>query len=55
MNDSFLFSHIAQQPKCVVYFTAKWCGPCRMISPAYEKLRYVENYTKICPISQVFK
>jgi len=22
----------------VVYFTASWCGPCRMISPAFDAL-----------------
>jgi len=24
--------------KTVLYFTAKWCPPCKMIAPVYEKL-----------------
>jgi thiol-disulfide isomerase/thioredoxin len=23
---------------CVLYFTASWCGPCKKVSPDYEKL-----------------
>lgn len=25
--------------KSIVYFTAKWCPPCKMISPIYDELR----------------
>eukprot|EP00968_Pinguiococcus_pyrenoidosus_P025757 scaffold6939_cov143-Pinguiococcus_pyrenoidosus.AAC.1 len=24
--------------KALVYYTAKWCGPCRMIAPVFDKL-----------------
>ncbi|KAA0148316.1 hypothetical protein FNF27_03467 [Cafeteria roenbergensis] len=24
--------------RCIVYFTASWCGPCRFIAPEFEKL-----------------
>jgi thiol-disulfide isomerase/thioredoxin len=29
--------------KAIVYFTAKWCPPCKMISPIYDELRYVDG------------
>jgi len=27
--------------KAIVYFTAKWCPPCKMIGPIYDELRCV--------------
>ena len=29
----------------ILYFTASWCGPCRMISPEFERLK--QNYPDI--------
>ncbi|CAI5732843.1 unnamed protein product [Peronospora destructor] len=26
--------------KAIVYFTAKWCPPCKMIGPIYDELRH---------------
>ena len=26
----------------ILYFTASWCGPCRMVSPEYEKLKITQ-------------
>ncbi|DBA03467.1 TPA: hypothetical protein N0F65_002875 [Lagenidium giganteum] len=31
--------------KAIVYFTAKWCPPCKMISPVYDELS--SQYTDI--------
>ncbi|ETI49802.1 hypothetical protein, variant [Phytophthora nicotianae CJ01A1] len=27
--------------KAIVYFTAKWCPPCKMVGPIYDELRWV--------------
>lgn len=32
----------------VIYFTAKWCGPCRMVAPIIEQLKSEgHNITKV--------
>jgi thioredoxin 1 len=33
--------------KQILYFTAAWCGPCKMLAPRMEKISNQINYRKI--------
>ena len=33
--------------KEILYFSAQWCGPCRMLGPIMESLKDEINYKKI--------
>lgn len=37
------YLELINNSKCVVKFTAKWCGPCKKLSPFFNKL--VEEYS----------
>lgn len=33
------------EDKCVVYFTAEWCGPCKQLKPQYGKVAVIDPDT----------
>ncbi|KAL3142307.1 hypothetical protein ABBQ38_002649 [Trebouxia sp. C0009 RCD-2024] len=37
-SDSHIAKAIASDKLSVLDFTAKWCGPCKMMAPEYEKM-----------------
>jgi len=39
------FREVHSEGKSILYFTAVWCPPCKMIKPVYEKLS--KEYTEI--------
>ena len=38
------FNKLAQRSKCIVDFSATWCGPCQMLAPVLSKVS--DNYTE---------
>ena len=38
------FNKLAQRSKCIVDFSATWCGPCQMLAPVLNKVS--EVYTE---------
>ena len=39
-----------ETPLCIVYFTAKWCGPCQKIAPQYEHLGKTHTHIKFIKV-----
>ena len=32
---------------CIMYFTAAWCGPCKKVTPLYEKLSQDDTFKNV--------
>lgn len=42
-NENTFNNAISSNELVIVYFTAKWCGPCKKIFPTYKKLASIEH------------
>jgi thioredoxin 1 len=39
LSDSNFDEAIGLSKKCIVYFWAEWCGPCKRVSPIIEEIQ----------------
>lgn len=47
LNITNEMDQVVQSPKAIVYFSAEWCQPCKLLKPQYAKLAMqdkVNNY-----------
>ena len=42
--------NIDNSGKCILKFSAKWCGPCKVISPFYKSLSGQYKNIKFCEV-----
>lgn len=52
-NEIDINQHLAAGKITLVEFYADWCGPCKMISPALEKLAKTDKDIALCKIDIV--
>ncbi|GMH50316.1 hypothetical protein TrLO_g13914 [Triparma laevis f. longispina] len=38
LSDEEPVQKLQESSKCILYYTATWCPPCKMIKPVYDKL-----------------
>lgn len=49
-DDSFISKVLEEEGLVIVDFSARWCGPCRMLSPVLEKISKENEGVKITKI-----
>ena len=52
-NEIDLNKHLASGKITLVEFYADWCGPCKMISPALEKMAKTDSGIALCKVDIV--
>ncbi|MGN0143370.1 MAG: thioredoxin [Clostridium sp.] len=49
-DDNFISKVLQEEGLVIVDFSAKWCGPCRMLSPILENISEENEYVKVTKI-----
>jgi thioredoxin len=50
ITDTIKLNNYINKDKVILYFTAKWCGPCRNISPVYMQLSTQYKNVSFCKL-----
>ena len=50
-NENFEQEVLISKKPVLVDFWAAWCGPCRMIAPAVEKISEERSDVKVCKVN----